>query len=246
MKDNSKRAIVYVCWGQKFINEALASARTTDFLGIDRILITTEESLVFLPASHPFARVVAHAFALPGLLCKTEMAALLPGVYDSFLFLDTDTRVLLDVTFGFEKAEAHGIAAVMAPHYSLEHFWGFGRMLDQVGHPHVDTLQYNTGVLFFSRRPDAWKVLEGWHRMCAELGGGPFDNDQPFLTLAMERQGFNPYTLSPAYNYRNMGGQISGLIRIWHSHLPPPPDVNVFTEPWPPRSFKDNVRTEHR
>jgi len=243
-KDSARRAIVYFCWGEKYINEALASAQTTDFLSIDRILITTRESLFFLPAKHAFARVATPTFFLPGLLSKSEMFALLPEEYDSFLFLDTDTRVLMDITLGFEKAEAHGIAAVMAPHYSLEHFWGFDRILDLVDHPRVDTMQYNSGVLFFTRRPDVSSVFEEWHRMCLKWGE-QFANDQPFLTLAMERHSFNPYTLSPAYNYRNLGEQVSGLIRIWHSHLPPPPDVNVFTESWPPRSFKDSVRSEH-
>jgi hypothetical protein len=39
----------------------------------------------------------------------------------------------------------------------------------------------------------------------------------------MEMLGFNPYTLSPSFNYRAFGELISGSIRIWHSYAPVPP-----------------------
>jgi hypothetical protein len=239
-----RRAIIYICWGQKYLANAVVSAGSAGFLRADRILITTPDSLTLLPPNPPFTKTITHTFSLPGLLAKSEMIYLLPEDYDSFLFLDADTQILMDITNGFEKAEQHGIAAAVAPNYSLEHFWDFGKILDRIGFPRVDTLQYNTGVLFFIRRPDIWRILKDWHELCRDVGLGiGYANDQPFFTLAMERQGFNPYTLSPGYNYRNLGEHISGLVRVWHSNLPPPPDVNVFIKPWPPRSFKNGVRS---
>jgi hypothetical protein len=47
-------------------------------------------------------------------------------------------------------------------------------------------------------------------------------SDQTYLSLAMELRGFNPYTLSPSFNYRAFGELISGSIRIWHSYEPVP------------------------
>lgn len=240
-----RRAIIYIGWGEQHVKEALASAETAGFLGIDRILITTEASLPFLPQSPPFSRVVTHAFSLSGTLAKSELWALVPEDYDSVLFLDTDTRVLMDITFGFDRAERFGIAAVMAPHYSLEHFRDFGKVMTRVSYPHVSTLQYNTGVVFFSRRPDVCAIFARWHELCCNTALTSRGGDQPYFTLAMEQASFNPYTLSPAYNYRNLGEQISGVIRIWHSHQPPPSDVNTFTRAWPPRVYKNNVRIEY-
>jgi hypothetical protein len=49
--------------------------------------------------------------------------------------------------------------------------------------------------------------------------------DQPYISLAMEILGFNPYTLSPSFNHRAFGELISGPVRIWHSYAPPPPDA---------------------
>ena len=45
--------------------------------------------------------------------------------------------------------------------------------------------------------------------------------------LALEKLGFRPYALSPAYNFRGHGELISGKVRIWHSHEKVPPDLNA-------------------
>jgi hypothetical protein len=47
-------------------------------------------------------------------------------------------------------------------------------------------------------------------------------SDQPYISLAMEMMGFNPYTLSPSFNCRGFGELISGSVRIWHSYNPVP------------------------
>src|SRR5262249_54446267 len=157
-----------------------------------------------------------HTFALPGLLAKTEMFDLLPVEYDSFLFLDADTHILLDITMGFEKAEIYGIAAAQATAYSLEHSGEFSKVLDEFGFCSNDTLSYNSGVIFFTRLPAAWQCLKKWHELC-QLAKDPSLTDQCYLTLALELLGFNPYTLSISYNYRNFGDLAHGRIRIWHS-----------------------------
>ena len=234
-----RRAIVYSAWGETYVNEASASALSAAQVGVDRLLVTDPESVRFIATPGPFERVIEHRFTLSSKLAKVEMLEALPTEYDSFLFLDTDTTVLLDIDQGFDRAERHGIAMAQAAHYSLEHFWGFGSVLERVGFKSRDVLLYNSGVIFFTREPRAWQVLRDWRRLCEEasLEGITAWWDQPYLTLAMEMAAFNPYTLSIAYNYRNFGEFVSGLIRIWHSRIPPPPDVNSFTEAWPPRRF---------
>ncbi|WP_174503382.1 hypothetical protein [Acidiphilium sp. C61] len=241
-QNRSRRAAVYAAWGQKFVEEAVVSARTARRFGLDRILITSPDSSRFLDCED-FTEIIYHDFKLQGQLAKTEIFARLPDCYSSFVFLDTDTQILLDISQAFERAEQHGIAAAQAAHYSLEHFWGFGSHLDKIGFRSNELLQYNTGVIFFSRQPKAWQVLEKWHEFCTEVKDDVSAwGDQPYLTLAMELLQFNPYTLSIAYNYRNFGEIVSGKIRIWHSRIAPPADVNTFADPWPPRRFRDSQR----
>src|SRR5262249_33865883 len=125
--------------------------------------------------------------------------------------------------------------------YGLEHFWGFDRVLNELGFQSREILQYNSGVIFFTRTLAAWQVLKKWQALCgAEQEDVSAWGDQPYLTLALELLDFNPYTLSVAYNYRNFGELVSGRIRIWHSHHPPPDDVNTFEHPCPPtRRIRD-------
>lgn len=242
---NRRRAIVYVAWGKTHINEAMVSARTAASVGVDRFLITDHESREFLPPEVPFEQIIENVFSLPGQLAKTEMFDLLPLEYDSFLFLDADTHILLDIAQGFEKAEVYGIAVAQAAAYSFEDFWGFNKILDEIGFRSKGILLYNSGVIFFSRSPEAWKVLKTWHELCRSAEGDVSAwGDQPYLTLAIETLGFNPYTLSTAYNYRNFGELAHGAIRIWHSHTPPPSDVNQFDHSWPPRRFRNGQRLE--
>ncbi len=240
-RDGFRRAVVHVAWGERWISEAVDSAHSAAILGVDRILITDAASRVHLPATAPFERIIEHEFSLGGNLAKSEMFDCLPAEYDSFVYLDTDTRVLLDITQGFERAERHGIAIAQAANYSLEHFWGFGEVLERMSFVSNELLLYNSGVIFFTRTPEVWQVMQRYHELCRNSDGS---FDQPYLTLAMEQLGFNPYTLSIAYNYRNFGEIISGRVRIWHSHLPVPTDINEFEQPWPPRRYRHGMRLE--
>lgn len=245
MTDHWRRAVVYVAWGGSHIQEAIRSATTAGIVGVDRLLITNAESLEFVKPDAPFERVIEHEFRLSGQLAKTEMFEVLPPEYDSFVFLDTDAYILLDISQGFEKAEAHGIAAAQAAAYGLEHFWGFQKVLNDIGFTSKEILLYNSGVIFFTRSPRAWQVLKMWHQLCSTAAEDAAAwGDQPYLTLAMELLGFNPYTLSIAYNYRNFGELANGRIRIWHSRMPPPADVNEFERTWPSRRFLHGRRLQ--
>jgi lipopolysaccharide biosynthesis glycosyltransferase len=166
------------------------------------------------------------------------MFEFIPEGYDSFVYLDTDTWVLGDLSFAFEKAEQHGIAVAPAPHYNLSEFFGFGRVLEEVGQRRADQMQYNTGVIFFRPTERVRDVFMRWHDLCDKAGATFEDSDQPFFTLAMEQLGFLPYVLSPAYNYRGLQGeQLVGGVRVWHSSVEPPADINDFTGAWPPRYY---------
>jgi hypothetical protein len=239
------RAVIYYFWGSRYLEEAIHSAGyVREFLPYPRVVITDETTASLIGKDAPFEQVVTVERPPEGsLLAKARLYEALPVEYDSFVFLDTDTTVIGDITFGFEMAEHYGIAACMAPHYSLDNFWGFGRIMKALGVPRVSQLQYNTGVLFFVRRPEVEQVMRRWAELALTVGPQTgYKSDQPFFTLALESLRFNPYTLSPAYNYRDHGELASGIVRIWHSRSPVPQDVNEIHGAWPLRRFREGQR----
>lgn len=234
------RAAVYLFWGERFLAEASRSVRSVrDHVDVPCIAITDKQTSQLIADHDLFDRVVVAPFARYNLLEKSTLWEWIPKDVTSVLFLDTDTVVLEDISFGFERAEEFGIAAAMAPHYSLSDFFGFERVMKRAGVLCRGQMQYNTGVLFLHRTEEVDSVMALWRRLCAELAPAcSYKNDQPFFTLAVEHLNFNVYTLSPAYNYRAHGELASGRIRVWHSHAPLPPGVNSYSDPWPPRRFR--------
>jgi hypothetical protein len=237
------KAIIWLCWGDRFVREAVDAARATAAIGADRFLITDVESAPHGRDSGQFTAVITADLERKNNLEKSRLIELIPRGYDVYLYLDTDVRIVGDVTLGFEKARQHGIAVAPAPNYNLAEFFNFARVMRDVGFEPADQLVYNAGVIFFHLTPAVGRVLERWRDLCTNVGATlDFPYDQPFLTLAMEQLAFTPYVLSPLYNYRSLGEYAVGNVRIWHSHFPPPPDLNVFETAWPARRFRDGRR----
>lgn len=222
---------MFIAWGGPYVAEVQACLdRSRGLKGIDAFLVT--DSLT--PAEMPGVTVKQVEFANEGFARKVELLEHLPSGYDSYLFLDSDTTVLDDISLGFDQAERHGLALAPAPHYSLDHFWGFAGIMRAEGVVPRGQLQFNTGVMFVSLTERTRTVLELW-RDLAEKHWSTLQNDQPYLTLALEKLGVVPYVLSISYNYRAFGEPISGVVRVWHSHGALPEDLNEFEAAWPPR-----------
>lgn len=229
-----KHAILFLAWGERFIAEVCACIeRSRPFIkDYDLILITDKDSTT--DQVEPYlTHLIRAEFKYSGLFRKTEILKFLPNYYDSYLFLDSDTVVIQDISLGFIKSDSHGIAVCPAPHYSLEAFWGFDQVMERAGVSRLGQLQYNTGVIFFRNCAEVREVFEKWGSLASEHSY--FENDQPFFTLAAEILRFNPYILSISFNYRGFGDAISGDVRIWHSHGEMPPNINEYSVAWPPR-----------
>ena len=232
----TRKAVVFLAWGERYLWEVDHCIRQSkEFLEeFDIVLITDRHSDV-QPIEQHFSQIIRSDFKAEGLLRKTELLdALERQDYQVYLFLDSDTVVLGDISLGFEKAHQFGLALAPAPHYSLDAFWGFGDVMVEQGTPPKGQCQYNSGVIFFSPKPEVKMVFREWQQLAAKYGH-ILNNDQPFFTLAMEQVGFNPYTLSISFNYRGFGDAISGDVRIWHSHGMPPENINDYDVAWPPR-----------
>jgi hypothetical protein len=240
-----KRAVVWFSWGERFVDEAIDSARTAAAIEADRVLITDAEGAQYAKDNPAFTLIVQTRLIHANNLEKSRLIDLLPDGYDTFLYLDTDAKIVGDVSLGFAKAEQHGIAMAPAPNYNLPEFFNFARIMCELGVEPADQIMYNAGVIFFHLTAAVRQVLERWRDLCATVGAkNDFPRDQPFLNLALEQCGVAPYVLSPLYNYRGLGEYAVGNIRIWHSHFAPPSDLNDFENAWPARRFADGMRLD--
>lgn len=160
------------------------------------------------------------------LLIKEQMNDLSP--FDTTLYLDADTVVLGDLSYGFEKAEQHGLACCIC-----ECPWA-NRYPSIEG----DIIEYNTGVLFWKKSEevnmifDAWKHYNRWLDSSIEFikqDGTPArmeHNDQAGFAMAVHDLGFNPYVLPLNWNFRQLWHKNwFGSIKIWHDYAAPPRDV---------------------
>lgn len=211
----SNRGILYVYWGnkyQKYLDRSIESVKRW----------------------HP--ELPIHVETLPEkstFLDKARMYEMSP--FEETLFLDVDTVVLGNLTFGFEKAGKFGLACSIC-----ECPWA-RRYMD--GGLSGDVVEYNTGVLFFTSK--AKPLFDVWadcvtkidssikHVVEGRLAVMPH-NDQGGFTWAVEETGVLPYVLSYNWNFRPIWHHsFFGPIKIWHdySDVPQPIiDANKYYE----------------
>src|SRR5438128_737275 len=102
MSIKNGRAIVFPVWGEKHIAlaaDCIRESRLPDY----PILLLTDETTVTkkLPAKIDIVRCQCR---LSGKARKLELFASLPDQIETLMLIDADTRVLEDVSLGFEKA----------------------------------------------------------------------------------------------------------------------------------------------
>jgi hypothetical protein len=218
MKTN--RAIVFFAWGADYVARVATCIRESRLPRLPVWLITDSQTdIAKLPGD---VEVLRCDCQLSGKAKKTEFFTHIPQRIQTALILDADTRVIDDVSLGFEKAERHGIGVVPAPHYSLSDFRSFGEVMLKEGVTPRGQIIYNSGVIFCTpHKPEVHAVFERTLKLAQKYRDREW-SDQTYLSLAMELQNFNPCALSPSFNYRGFGELISGSIRIWHSYEPLP------------------------
>jgi hypothetical protein len=216
----NKRAIVFLAWGEKHIGLVSDCIRESRLPDCPVFLLTDEATKIDNLSKN--IEVVRGDSKLSGKARKTELFNRLPDEIETVLLLDADTRVIDDISLGFDKAEKHGLAIVPAPHYSLADFREFREVMEEEGVTPRGQMIYNSGVMFYApRRPDVRDVFDLTLRLAQKYSDRVW-SDQTYLSLAIEILGFNPHCLSPSFNYRGFGELVSGSIRIWHSYEPLP------------------------
>jgi hypothetical protein len=222
------RGVLYMTWG-----DGVEGVLQRSIASLKKIHPELPYHVLRAPAAEPFF----------GLMQKTGMLDLSP--FDETLFLDADTVVLDRLDYGFEKARRFDLACCICEVPWAARYLGLG---DQ-----PDMIEYNTGVLFFSKK--AKPVFDAWGRLAKEVDatiyfrrGGrqmrmPF-NDQCGFAAAVEEAGISPFVLPLNWNLRAaVVDRFFGPIKIWHSYDDVPPELAELGEKY--RSG-EMVIQEHR
>lgn len=193
------RGIIYIIWG-KLNDESKKS------------LNRSQESLVQLGLKHEI-------FHGTGYKSKCDMFDLSP--FDETAFLDIDTVVMGDLSYGFDAARKYGLALVIAPACLATRHWDIKKNNPKLTHLSDDIIEYNSGVMFFTKTDKTLALAESW-RHYSKLIPKQFPCDQNALSIACWEIGFNPYVLTKNWNYRHLDapfkGSLFGPVKIWHSY----------------------------
>lgn len=202
---SNNRGILYICWG-------------------DKIQPYLERSIASVKAIYPELPIkVIREDGWTGLEAKTLMGARTP--FKSTLYLDADTVLLGNVDFAFERAEQFGMACCIC-----EAPW-----MRRYGQPaEAEMIEYNTGVLFFTKGSGARRVFSHWqtsidiersrsrwrmqHDQPGYVRGLQYD-DQASFARAIAACEFNPYVLPINYNLRPaFHRSLFAPVKIWHDY----------------------------
>jgi hypothetical protein len=208
-----KRGVIYIVWGQ--------SCKAV----LDRSIASLQRHHPGLP--HHIAEI--NPITEPMLRHKASMLALSP--FESTLFLDADTVVMGNLNHGFEQAERFGIACCIC-----ECPW-----MRRYGHGEGDGVEYNTGVIFFSKSAEPvfskWQSLSqsrpaasSWTALDGKPRGLNYE-DQAGFAWAIRESNFNPFVLPMNYNVRpNFHRTMFLPIKVWHDYREPPADLQSLSQ----------------
>ncbi len=204
------RGVLYMIWGN---NEVVNAARP--------------RAIASLKIVHP--EMEYHVARMPDnsdLRCKAQMFDLSP--FDTTIYLDADTVVLGGLSHAFDKAEQHGLTVSVNPHPWANRYAAL--------HAHGEIIEYDTGVVAFSKRPavkhlfDAWKAGHDMNSCSFFMSSTGLAhmlvNDQCAFAHAVHSTGFNPFVLPVNWNlHPKWQKTVFGPIKIWHDYREVPPGV---------------------
>src|SRR5688572_1779441 len=204
------RGILYLKWG-------------------DRVDAVLRRSLESVARFHP--ELPVHVVEYPpetDILAKATVFDCSP--FEETLFLDCDTVVLAKLDFGFEMARRHALACCIS-----ECPWArrYAELKNE-----GDIVEYNTGVLFFTRQAkpvfDLWKQsvqqIDSTARFYIGNEVHEGQNDQAGFAYAIHKLSFVPFVLPPNYNLRPIWQRgFYGPVKVWHSYDPVPESVAQFS-----------------
>ena len=195
------RGVVYIATGQKFVDEALISARSVrkTMGSVPIVLFTDLEHLVIDPPE-PVNEVILMTDVRKS--CLDKMYPLLDTPFERTLFLDTDTYVCDKVDELFEILD-HFDVAVAHPPYRVQY------QIDGIPECFPEP---NTGVIAFRRSPEALKAIGQWpvEYERQQVSGRKPHHDQHSFRVALYQSEARVLILPHEYNFRNIGPNFAG------------------------------------
>jgi hypothetical protein len=210
---------VYVATGEKYVREAAFSAASCRrHVRGCRILLVTPDDVV----SDAFDRVVAFGHEIRDPF-ELKIAGIAKVDEERFVFLDTDTFILADVSEIDALLDRFDLAAAQAPVRLQSNLWPetVGFLKDAP----VCFPEFNTGVIAFRRSDELRVTLERWlalHQSQARATPPPRTQDQASFRAAVFGSRLNLATLPPEYNCRfPYPTSVCGEVKILHGHAEP-------------------------
>jgi hypothetical protein len=188
------RGVMYVVTGKKYIQSAIKSARSvhkySPDLQIHLFANWQECGFDFSNSNEPFTSV--DNIESPHYRSKVDYSVKSP--FDRTLYLDSDTRVLDDITPIFDLLDRFDMALAHAPNRitSLKNW----RIQIPVCFP-----QFNSGVIAYRKSDKVWEVLHQWIDAFHQAG---FIADQITLREIIWLSDLRVATLPPEYNMRSL------------------------------------------
>ncbi len=194
---SASSGVFFVATGEAYLNAAHAAARNirarcpdmaisvaTDLVdGVDREVFC---SVVRIKAGHR----------------RSKVDVLGKSPFEHTLYLDTDIRIVDDVTEMFRILDRFDIAIAHAHNRYVD------RTMQVWREPLPDAFpQLNSGVILFRKSDEVLKLLEDWSKAYRDAG---FKKDQVTLRELLWQSDLRFYVLPPEYNIRN-----SRLVDYW-------------------------------
>ena len=222
------RGITYVAWG-KCIAEAERSSMSAKRFGYKSCLITNENI-----ESNYFDKIIKSREEFTQDFNILSSYNLSP--WDETLWLDSDTLVLGNLDYAFEKAKDFGISIVIAPHSFLG-----GRKLKNIDN---ESPEYNCGAMWIDRNhPSMLNFGEKWQQIVDHYEGGGWWSDQSSVSYAIHKLKINAFVLPLNWNFRAFMNKDFpegvlhskngyGPIKIWHSRTSVPENLKIDEYIW--------------
>lgn len=216
---NNNKGVVYMAYGkERFLREAVDSLHSFKKIKSHENIPTTLISFGNIPGDiinefDTFIRIndtdVSEYGSGKGSRPQTHHIKFLLykyTPYDLTLFLDADTYICKDISWGFEIADKFKVAMPLADALYCIRRTVSTRFSDICHHEYTT---YNSGVLFFKKDDFVGKIYSEAFKLCEK---DKFKKgDQIYMTLAMYKNNFCPYTfhsrfMCKGYGY-NMGNK---------------------------------------
>lgn len=197
----SSRGVVYIATGQKFVDEALISARSVrQRMGDIAIALFTD--LPHLASNPP--EPVNMVFLMDNVRksCLDKMYPLLDTPFEKTLFLDTDTYVCDRLDEVFDVLDHYDIA-IAHPPYRVQY------KIDGIPECFPEP---NTGVIAFRKSPEALEVIRRWPVEYEKQRASEHKphHDQHSFRAALYGAQARFIVLPHEYNFRNIGPNFAG------------------------------------